>query len=115
MRTHAERGARLLSQSKSPLIQLVAEIAWTHHENWDGSGYPRKLAGNAISIGGRIATLADVYDALGSRRCYKEAWKSDAIRAFLLNERGRKLEPKLAEILMQKWSEAESIRRELPD
>lgn len=115
MRTHAERGAQLLSQSKSPLIRLAAEIAWTHHENWDGSGYPRRLSGEGIPIGGRIAALADVYDALGSRRCYKEAWAAGAIRDLLIKERGRKFEPKLVDILLMRWAEAEAIRRDYPD
>lgn len=115
MRTHAERGAQLLAQSRLPLIQLAADIAWTHHEKWDGSGYPRQLAGEAIPVGGRITALADVFDALGSRRCYKEAWASQDIRDYLLRERGTSFEPKLVDLLMQQWDSAEAIRQELPD
>ena len=115
MRTHAERGAQLLSQSRLPLIRLAAEIAWTHHENWDGSGYPRGLAATDIPLSGRITALADVYDALGSRRCYKNAWAEDDILELIRNERGRKFDPRLVDTLLNHLDTAESIRRLLPD
>ncbi len=115
MRTHAEIGWRMLSASKRQLLQLAAEIAISHHENWDGSGYPRGLAGEAIPISGRITMLADVYDALGSRRCYKEPWPADAIRAFLAEQRGIKFEPRLVDLLFANWERIESIRWLMPD
>jgi response regulator RpfG family c-di-GMP phosphodiesterase len=115
MRTHAELGARLLSVSKRPLLQLAAEIALTHHENWDGSGYPRGLSGDAIPIGGRITMLADVYDALGSRRCYKQPWALDDIRAYIVEQTGTKFEPRLVELLFDNWERAQTIRAQLPD
>jgi putative nucleotidyltransferase with HDIG domain len=115
MRTHAERGAELLAPSQLPLLKLAAEVAWTHHENWDGSGYPRGLAGESIPVSGRITALADVYDALGSRRCYKDPWDSGTIREHLVAERGRKFEPRLVDVLLERWDAAEEIRRSLPD
>ncbi len=115
MRTHAERGAQLLAQSQLPLIQLAAEIAQTHHENWDGSGYPRGLAGEDIPLSGRITALADVFDALGSRRCYKAPWSQDRIIELLLEQRGRKFEPRLVDILLARLDQAEAIRETLPD
>ena len=115
MRSHAERGAELLTPSRLPLIRLAAEVALTHHENWDGSGYPRGLAGDAIPVSGRITALADVFDALGSRRCYKDAWQSDAIREHLHAQRGKKFEPRLVDILIEHWERAEGIRSTLPD
>ncbi|MBS0570362.1 MAG: DUF3369 domain-containing protein [Proteobacteria bacterium] len=115
MRTHAELGARLLSMSQRPLLQLAAEIALTHHENWDGSGYPRGLRGEAIPIGGRITMLADVFDALGSRRCYKEPWPAEAIRAFIIDQNGVKFEPRLVELLFENWERVNSVRAQLPD
>ncbi|HZW51959.1 MAG TPA: HD domain-containing phosphohydrolase, partial [Rudaea sp.] len=115
MRTHAELGARLLSMSQRPLLQLAAEIAMTHHENWDGTGYPRGLSGEAIPIGGRITMLADVFDALGSRRCYKEPWSAEDIRAFIVEQSGVKFEPRLVELLFENWDRVQSVRGQLPD
>jgi len=115
MRTHAERGAYMLAQSRLPLIRLASEIAATHHENWDGSGYPNNLAATQIPVGGRITALADVFDALGSKRCYKEAWERDRVIEFILAERGRKFEPRLVDILIGKLDKAEAVRRMLPD
>ncbi len=115
MRRHADLGAQMLSSSRRPLLQLAAEIAASHHENWDGSGYPRGLAGEAIPISGRITMVADVLDALGSRRCYKEPWAEDDIRSFLVAQRGRKFDPRLVDLLLAKWDQALSLRRALPD
>ena len=115
MRKHAQAGAEMLSHSRLPLMRLAAEIAATHHENWDGSGYPRGLAALQIPVGGRITALADVYDALGSKRCYKEAWERDRVLEFIRNERGRKFEPRLVDILFSKLDKAEALRRMLPD
>ena len=115
MRTHAERGAQLLDNTRVPLIRLAAEIARSHHENWDGSGYPNGLAGEQIAISGRITALADVYDALGSKRCYKAAWAREDILDLIRAERGKKFDPQLVDILVEKWDVVESIRALLPD
>jgi putative nucleotidyltransferase with HDIG domain len=115
MRSHAELGARMLAKSKLPLLELAAEIALTHHENWDGSGYPRGLAGEAIPIAGRITMLADVYDALGSKRCYKPAWTIEEIRAYILEQNGVKFEPRLVELLFDNWERVQAIRAKFPD
>ncbi len=115
MRTHAEQGAAMLAQSKRSLLKLAAEVALTHHENWDGSGYPRGLAGEQIPISGRITMLADVYDALGSQRCYKDPWPSERIREFINAQRAVKFDPKLVDLLFANWDKAEAVRRLLPD
>jgi len=115
MRRHAEQGARLLEQSNMPLIRLAAEIARSHHENWDGTGYPSGLAGDRIPIGGRITALADVMDALGSQRCYKEAWSKEDILAYIQEQRGKKFEPRLVDLLVTKWDFVDAMRRMLPD
>ncbi|MGD9583899.1 MAG: DUF3369 domain-containing protein [Lysobacterales bacterium] len=115
MRTHARLGAQWLSGSRLPLLQLAAIIAEDHHENWDGSGYPRGIQGEEISIGGRITALADVFDALGSKRCYKEAWDETAIREFLRAQSGIKFDPALVELLFAHWDRATAIRELVPD
>jgi response regulator RpfG family c-di-GMP phosphodiesterase len=115
MRTHAELGAKLLGDSRRPVLRMAAEIARNHHENWDGSGYPAGLAAEAIPIAGRITAVADVFDALGSRRCYKEPWSSARIRAFMAEQRGRKFDPRLIDLLLANWDEALAVRASLPD
>jgi response regulator RpfG family c-di-GMP phosphodiesterase len=115
MKRHADIGHQMLSQSKRDILKLAAEIALSHHENWDGSGYPKGLAGDAIPIAGRITMLADVFDALGSKRCYKDAWPSQRIREFIVEQSGGKFDPKLVKILLDKWSDAEAIRANIPD
>ncbi len=115
MRTHAAIGYQLLLGSRRPMIQLAAEIAQTHHENWDGSGYPNGLRGEDIPMSGRITMLADVYDALGSRRCYKEPWPQEEVRAYIIEQRGKKFDPMLVDILMTNWEKAEAVRKLMPD
>jgi CHASE2 domain-containing sensor protein len=81
MRAHTTIGAEMLAGSSSPLVQMAESVARSHHERWDGSGYPDGLAGDQIPIGARICSVADVYDALVSRRPYKNAWRrEDAVR-----------------------------------
>jgi putative nucleotidyltransferase with HDIG domain len=115
MRTHADLGANMLASSRRPLMILASKIAAEHHENWDGSGYPLQLAGEAISIAGRITSLADVFDALGSQRCYKQPWNDADIQNFIRGQSGIKFEPKLVELLIANWDEAQRIRAALPD
>lgn len=115
MRTHAELGARLLGGSRRPVFRMAADIAISHHENWDGSGYPRGLRGIEIPVAGRITALADVFDALGSKRCYKEAWPEAEIRAFIVDKRGSKFDPDMVDLLFANWDQVVALRRNLPD
>ena len=115
MRTHAEIGAKLLGGSKRPVLKLAAEIALSHHENWDGTGYPRRLAGEDIPLTGRITAIADVFDALGSRRCYKEPWPIERIRAFLSEQSGKKFDPRLVELMLTNFDRMQAVRKRLPD
>ncbi len=92
MKTHTEIGERLLHGSDS-LIVAARDIASTHHENWDGSGYPRGLKGEQISILSRVCAIADVFDALTSARSYKEAWSVDRACGWIKSEAGRKFDP----------------------
>lgn len=87
MQEHTEIGAKILTGSHK-LIQASRDIAWTHHERWDGEGYPRGLKGEAIPLFGRICALADVFDALTSKRPYKEAWSTDDAISFVKQNAG---------------------------
>ncbi len=115
MRTHAQLGANLLAGSRRRVFRLAGEIALTHHENFDGSGYPNGLVGQDIPIAGRITALADVFDALGSRRCYKEPWPDEAIHEFICSQRGIKFDPALTDLLIDNWGQIAALRRQLPD
>jgi len=89
MQTHTTIGEEILAGSEAPLIRIGAEIAATHHERWDGGGYPRGLTGIDIPITGRIAAVADVFDALVSERPYKKPWTVTEARDLILSERGK--------------------------
>lgn len=93
MKRHAEIGYSILADSPSPLLQCAATIALSHHEKWDGSGYPQGLAGEAIPLHGRIVAVADVFDALSSARPYKSAWPLQKTLDLLHDQAGRHFDP----------------------
>lgn len=115
MQRHAMLGHDMLKDSKRPVLRAGAIIAFEHHENWNGGGYPSGKAGEDIHLYGRIAALADVFDALGSRRCYKEPWGIDEILNHLRAQRGKQFEPKLVDILMSRIAEFAALRESFPD
>jgi putative two-component system response regulator len=94
---HAAAGARILSSSKSDLLILAEQVAASHHEWWDGSGYPAGLAGNAIPLSGRIVAVADVFDALTHERPYKSAWSVPDSVAEIERLKGRQFDPEVVE------------------
>jgi CHASE2 domain-containing sensor protein len=100
MKTHAEIGASMLAGSDSPLVQLGEEIALTHHERWDGSGYPAGLRGEDIPLAGRICAICDVFDALRSRRPYKEPWSFHDALTEISAQRGRHFDPRLVDLFV---------------
>jgi putative two-component system response regulator len=113
--THTEHGYRILAGTREPLLQLGAEIAWTHHERFDGEGYPRRLAGDAIPLAGRIVAVADVFDALVSDRVYRQALPVDEVVATMRAERGRQFDPDALEALLTAIPLALSIRDRFRD
>lgn len=100
MQTHTTIGAGLLAGGRSPLMRLAETIARSHHERWDGSGYPDGLAGEAIPLPARIVAVADFYDALSHDRPYRPAWPRERIVAELTAQRGRHFEPALVEVFL---------------
>jgi PAS domain S-box-containing protein len=95
MKTHAELGARLLSSGSSPVLQMATVIAGTHHERWDGHGYPKRLTGEAIPLVGRIVAVADVFDALTHDRPYKPAWTVERAIAEIGGGAGSQFDPRV--------------------
>lgn len=111
---HTVIGAKILSGSH-PLIEASREIALTHHEKWDGSGYPQGLVGEAIPLFGRICALADVFDALTTKRPYKEAWPLDEVLALITKDSGAHFDPALVDALMETLPEILEIKETYSD
>jgi cyclic di-GMP phosphodiesterase len=110
VRTHAEIGYKLLCGSQSQVVQLGALIAYTHHERWDGRGYPRGLSGETIPREGRIAAIADVFDALTSHRVYRSAFPLTVAVEKMVAERGSQFDPELLDRFLEAMPELESVR-----
>jgi putative two-component system response regulator len=110
MKTHAAIGGRLLEGDDSDLMRMAREIALTHHEKWDGSGYPAGLAGEAIPQSRRIAALADVFDALTSVRPYKKAWTIEAAVGYIEENSGKHFDPELVAVLPRELPGIVAIR-----
>jgi putative two-component system response regulator len=100
MKTHTTIGAKILSGGEFPLLQMAEEIALTHHERWDGTGYPQNLAGEAIPLAGRIVALTDAFDALTHARPYKKAWSVPETIAELKRCRGTQFDPRLVDAFL---------------
>ncbi len=100
MKTHPLIGHAILSKSDAPVFQLAAEIALRHHEKYDGSGYPDGLAGEAIPESARIVALADVFDALSTKRPYKEPWPLQRVMAVIQDNSGTQFDPRLVELFV---------------
>jgi putative two-component system response regulator len=115
MKMHAFHGFKLLEGSDAPVLRVGAEIAHTHHEKFDGSGYPRALVGEAIPIFGRIVAVADVFDALTSARPYKKAWSFDAARDFIAEGSGTHFDPECARAFLAALDEVLAISQRFRD
>lgn len=103
MERHTEYGYEILAGSASELIQHAAEMALSHHERWDGKGYPKRIKGDEIPLYARIVSVADVCDALASERPYKPAWPIECIRSYLADHAGTQFDPVCVEAFLRRW------------
>ena len=116
MQSHVTIGAEIIGEHGGGMLALASQIALTHHEKYDGSGYPNGLRGEDIPLVGRIVAIADVFDALTSKRPYKKAWTEDEALTFLREQKGRHFDPALVDLFLeqmpavravqQRWAEA---------
>ena len=115
MKTHATKGYDMLHTSERPLLKTAAIVALQHHERWDGDGYPNRLKAQDINIYGRITAIADVFDALGSDRCYKNAWSDEEIFQYFKEQKGKHFDPELVELFFTHIDKFLQIRKRYTD
>ena len=113
MNQHTVLGAEILGQSDIPLFRMASEVALTHHECWDGSGYPRQLNGEQIPWTGRVVTLIDFFDALTMDRVYRKAFSDETALQMILDERGRKFAPWLVDMFVDQVDQFIGLRDEI--
>tara|TARA_R110001583_G_scaffold38455_3_gene124289 strand:+ start:1656 stop:2639 length:984 start_codon:yes stop_codon:yes gene_type:complete len=110
MQKHPEIGAEILGESDSDLIELAKIVSMTHHEKWDGTGYPKQLKGEDIPIEGRIVALADVFDALTSVRPYKGAWSIEKAVDFIEEQKNKHFDPELVDLFVKELDKIIEIK-----
>ena len=115
MRKHCVIGYNILKNSKREILKAAAIVAMEHHEKWDGTGYPRKIKEKEIHIYGRITAIADVFDALGSDRCYKKAWEDEEIFELLKEQKGKHFDPELIDLFFENIDKFIEIRDRYKD
>ncbi|AXH14239.1 regulator [Malaciobacter mytili LMG 24559] len=115
MKKHTKIGYDMLKNSNREILKASAIIAYEHHEKWNGQGYPRGLKANEIHIYGRITAIADVFDALGSNRCYKKAWELHRILELFKEEKGKHFDPELIDIFFENLEEFLVIKEKYKD
>lgn len=115
MNTHSEIGYRLFKDARPRILKMAAQIAYEHHEKWNGEGYPRGLAGEEISLPGRIVALADVYDALSHARCYKQPWPQEDVLKAIRADTGKHFDPAVVEAFFKALPELDEVRRRFAD
>lgn len=113
MKTHTNIGAKILANSKADILRLAQQIAVSHHEKWNGRGYPQGLSGAKISISGRIIGLADVFDALASKRPYKEPYPVEVACAIIKKESGQHFDPDVADVFLENIDEFVQIKEKV--
>jgi len=115
MKSHSQLGYEMLQHSTRPILQAAAIVAIEHHEKYDGTGYPHGKKGDEIHIYGRITAIADVFDALGSDRCYKKAWEDEKIFQLIKDSKTKHFDPKLVDIFFENLDMFLKIRNEFFD
>jgi len=115
MQAHTTIGYAILQDSPSKLMQIASEIAHSHHERWDGTGYPKGLAGEEISLIGRIVAVADVFDALCSARPYKEPWPQEKAKDFIVENSGSHFDPSCVEAFLKAYDKVKAVADEFKD
>lgn len=113
MNQHPAIGADILGKSRIALFKMAAEVALTHHERWDGTGYPRGLAGADIPLSGRIVSVVDFYDALTMDRVYRPAFGQDKVLAMLQEQSGKAFDPAVVDCFMRHQGELDGLRRRI--
>jgi PAS domain S-box-containing protein len=115
MKTHADIGYEMLKHSNKEILKASSIVAYSHHEKFDGTGYPNGIAGSDIHIFGRITAIADVFDALGHDRVYKKAWELDEILELFKKEKGKHFDPNLTELFFENLDKFLKIRDTMQD
>jgi putative two-component system response regulator len=110
MQSHAVIGAEIIGEHGDGMLKLAHEIAMTHHEKYDGGGYPKGLAGDAIPLAGRIVAIADVFDALTSIRPYKRAWTEEEAIDYLVQQKGKHFDPMLVDLFVAQLPAIRTVR-----
>ncbi len=110
MKTHTTLGYELLKKTDKPIFIIAADIAHEHHERYDGNGYPRGLSGEKISLCARITALCDVFDALSTKRVYKEAWPLEAVVDYIVEQKGRQFDPEVVDVFLDQLDAVDRIR-----
>jgi len=111
MQSHATIGAEIIGEHPNGMLALARNIALTHHEKWDGNGYPKGLKGEEIPLEGRITAIADVFDALTSVRPYKKAWTEEEALDFLVQQKGKHFDPALVDLFLGQMPAIRAIRQ----
>ena len=115
IKKHVDYGHKLLENSSGEVMRLAANIAWQHHERYDGKGYQNELSGENINIYARAVAVADVFDALVSKRCYKKSWTPTQAREEILNQSGRQFDPQITKLFDEHFDEFLKVMEDYPD
>ena len=115
IKKHVDYGHKLLENSSGEIMRLAANIAWQHHERYDGKGYQNELSGEKINIYARAVAVADVFDALVSKRCYKKSWTPTQAREEILNQSGEQFDPQITKLFDEHFDEFLKVMEDYPD